>query len=454
MTDDTIKQLIDGSEDIGTLEKGRKDFNTMWLVGNKSGTAYSGLESMGLCSCRLQLQGQRLVAFASVNELRDFYKQRGIKECLQHFEKMSGEDEAQIPDVWAMPHPSFEFVRTGDVVFCPAGMVVVEKAVETSLTARRADWGLFRFLTVRAQPLTQYATTLVEHLYPCADAAAQAEDSLVEDDKVVEPLKPVNVKAEAESMPDAVAEPTAAEAFKAAIVDHNNGLDNGDAQTGGGGESNESAQARAGPGLGPFTVFQLASCLPAKPNPRKPMKPWKSKTPEVEAEATEVEMPDKQVEPDERSDEDQSEQKSRGKGKSAKAKSKAAVEAKRAEAKSKIRAKAKAKSKALESAAGAAQGDDSDDGSQSSQEEKKEKTKKAKHSKKEKSAKDKSDKDEEKKKHKKEKAEKDSKDKDKKEKKARKSAAEKKNEDAARNNLSMMQFLNAPLKKNRAEDVN
>ena len=148
MADDTIKQLIDDSEDIGTLEKGRKDFNTMWLVGNKNGTVYTGLESLGLCSCRLQLQGQRLVAFASVGELRDFYKQRGIKECLELFEKMSGEDEAQIPDSWAMPHLSFEFVRTGDVVFCPAGMVVVEKAVETSITARRGDSGLRRLVTV------------------------------------------------------------------------------------------------------------------------------------------------------------------------------------------------------------------------------------------------------------------------------------------------------------------
>ena len=57
---------------------------------------------------------------------------------------------------------------------------------------------LFGSCKVRAQPLTQYATTLVEHMYPCADAAGQAEDSLV--DETVAALK---VKSEEVSMRDA-----------------------------------------------------------------------------------------------------------------------------------------------------------------------------------------------------------------------------------------------------------
>lgn len=134
--DETIKHIIDESDDSGTLEKGLDSFGTAWLVGNKANTVFSGLESAGLCTCRLQLQGQRLVALASASELIQYYQQRSVKSCLELFEQMSGEEGLEVPDSWSMPQLSFEFVKTGDVMFIPAGMVTVEKAVETSITVR------------------------------------------------------------------------------------------------------------------------------------------------------------------------------------------------------------------------------------------------------------------------------------------------------------------------------
>lgn len=137
MDDSVIKQLVDESEDHATMEKGLSEFQSMWLVGNRAGTVYSGLESQGLCSVRLQLQGQRLVAMVSTNELRDHFKTRGVRDCLQLFQKMNGDDSSvEIPDVWSMPNLSFHFVCTGDVVFIPAGMLIVEKAAETSVSLR------------------------------------------------------------------------------------------------------------------------------------------------------------------------------------------------------------------------------------------------------------------------------------------------------------------------------
>lgn len=135
-----IKELIDDSEDIGTLEKGQKTFDTAWLVGNKAGTNYMGLEAQAMPSCRIQLQGQRLVAMASVNELQQFYKQRGIQDCIDMWKLMNGDagSDCEVPDAWTMPSLCFEFVRTGDVVFCPAGTVIVEKAVESSVSLRHS----------------------------------------------------------------------------------------------------------------------------------------------------------------------------------------------------------------------------------------------------------------------------------------------------------------------------
>ena len=143
--EDTVKQLIDESEDVGTLERGLKDFQSLYLVGNKGGSVYSGLESQGLCTFRLQLQGQRLVALASASELLDFYKKRSVREALQHFEAMNGDaadGEPEVPDCWVMPSLSFEFVRTGHALFCPAGMVVIEKAIEASVSVRPGLQGL------------------------------------------------------------------------------------------------------------------------------------------------------------------------------------------------------------------------------------------------------------------------------------------------------------------------
>ena len=137
MAEEVMHQLVQESEDQSTLERGKGEFDSVWLVGNKPGSVYAGLESQGLCTCRLQLQGQRLVALASTSELIEYYRQRGLPQCLKAFEGMDGsQEDFEVPDVWAMPQLCFEYVRTGDVVFCPAGMVTIEKAVETSISAR------------------------------------------------------------------------------------------------------------------------------------------------------------------------------------------------------------------------------------------------------------------------------------------------------------------------------
>ena len=140
---ETMRTLIDDAEDIGTLEKGYQEFGQLWLVGNKANTVYMGLESQGLCTARLQLQGQRMVALASCREICDFYQTRLVNDALGKFSQMNGDDGPDaVPDCWSMPHLSFEFVKTGDLVFCPAGMVVVEKAIESSISVRPARQGL------------------------------------------------------------------------------------------------------------------------------------------------------------------------------------------------------------------------------------------------------------------------------------------------------------------------
>ena len=140
-----IEALINESEDQGTLERGFQEFGQLWLVGNKPNTVYMGLESQGLCTCRLQLQGQRLVALASAREVCDLYKTRSVNEAIKKFSQLDGDaGEDAVPDCWVMPNLCFHFVTTGDIIFCPAGMVVIEKAIDTSISVRPETQNRFK----------------------------------------------------------------------------------------------------------------------------------------------------------------------------------------------------------------------------------------------------------------------------------------------------------------------
>lgn len=131
-----VQSLIKDAEDEirPELEQGYKDMSTGWIVGAKAGSCYTGLESLGVPTVKLQLQGQRLVALASTSELLSYFRETSVKTACQRFEMMDA--NAELPDSWEMPRLCFEYIKTGDVVFVPAGMVIIEKTVERSVSLR------------------------------------------------------------------------------------------------------------------------------------------------------------------------------------------------------------------------------------------------------------------------------------------------------------------------------
>lgn len=73
-------QLLDGIiASDPELAPARKQLASVWIVGNKVDTVYTGLESQGLCSVRAQIQGGRLIVVAAVDELLAYFQETRIK---------------------------------------------------------------------------------------------------------------------------------------------------------------------------------------------------------------------------------------------------------------------------------------------------------------------------------------------------------------------------------------
>ena len=112
-------------------------FDSLWLVGQKENTGNAGIESAGLCTLQVQMSGGKLMITVSASEIMNHFQTRSVKTAVERLAAIDCVNE--LPDAWVAPSLSAEYIRTGDIVYVPAGFVSIDKAVsDSSMTLRRA----------------------------------------------------------------------------------------------------------------------------------------------------------------------------------------------------------------------------------------------------------------------------------------------------------------------------
>lgn len=148
----------------------------VWILANKEGSVSSGLEAGGFQSLRMQVQGGRLVALADARELCHYYRENSMEKVLDNFGKMNLDN---CPDAWEVPSLSFEYLKTGDLLYTPPGFMIWEKficdtsvALRTNLfyfTAPLADAFMAAMSQVASRPMSELMVMITEHHFPASE---------------------------------------------------------------------------------------------------------------------------------------------------------------------------------------------------------------------------------------------------------------------------------------------
>ena len=113
----------------GEMEDGEKALQGLyglWLTGAKEGTVYAGTDAQALPWLRLQITGGKMVLCGEALELSHFFETTSLPDIRQ---RMMSWQAKSIPDALELQSLSAAFVRTGDLLWMPAGYVMVEKCV-------------------------------------------------------------------------------------------------------------------------------------------------------------------------------------------------------------------------------------------------------------------------------------------------------------------------------------
>lgn len=118
------------------LEPAFQQMTSIWITGRKVETVYTGLDSQGLATLHAQVSGGRLVVLAAVDEVLAYFPaaKRCLKTALDMLTKLSVKE---LPDAFGMPSLCAQYIRTGDVIYCPCGYVAVEKCIQDTSVAVR-----------------------------------------------------------------------------------------------------------------------------------------------------------------------------------------------------------------------------------------------------------------------------------------------------------------------------
>ena len=164
-----------------------QQLKAVWVVANKPDTSSSGLDSQGLGTLRLQVQGGRLVAMAHVSELMHYFRKDSLPEVLAEFQKITDDE---VPDSWEVPSFSCDYVKTGDVTYTPPGFLMAEKCITDASVSVKLHLSFFNdtlaegYQTIMSQvtgkPITTLVASLVDDAYPKAEEGMTREIGLNE----------------------------------------------------------------------------------------------------------------------------------------------------------------------------------------------------------------------------------------------------------------------------------
>ena len=130
-----MESVLKDNEDLAPAFE---QMTSIWITGRKVETVYTGLDSQGLATLHAQVSGGRLLVLAAVDEVLAYFPaaKRCLKTALDMLAKLPAKE---LPDSFAMPSLCAQYIRTGDVVYCPCGFVAVEKCIQdTSVAVRLA----------------------------------------------------------------------------------------------------------------------------------------------------------------------------------------------------------------------------------------------------------------------------------------------------------------------------
>lgn len=103
--------VMDIIDDDAELQAAHVKLSSIWLVGNKQESVYTGLDSQGLATMRLQVSGGRLIALVSTQDMLDFFGGSSISAALEKFKQMNAKES--IPDAFALPSLCSAYLKTG-----------------------------------------------------------------------------------------------------------------------------------------------------------------------------------------------------------------------------------------------------------------------------------------------------------------------------------------------------
>ena len=105
---------------------GVAELETLELAGMKQDHVYAGLDGHGLPSIKLQITGGRMLICADVIDACIFYQTKALAEVR---DALASVEMHSVPDAMAFPSLRAIFVKSGDILFVPGGMLVVEKNI-------------------------------------------------------------------------------------------------------------------------------------------------------------------------------------------------------------------------------------------------------------------------------------------------------------------------------------
>lgn len=104
------------------VREGLKQFQALYLQGNMPLSSNAGVESQGIGTVTILVQGGKLCILADVSETMAFFGMEAVGETIQKFTELK-----EVPDTFALPSLSAVYLKTGDALVLPWGFLCVEK---------------------------------------------------------------------------------------------------------------------------------------------------------------------------------------------------------------------------------------------------------------------------------------------------------------------------------------
>ena len=129
-------EVENGEEAMAALE-------SLHICGAKEGVVYVGLEQQALPTLRLQITGGRMLICCDIKQAMDYWETTNLAEIRTFLGALQ---VSTLPDALVFPGLFATFMRTGDVLYTPAGTMVVEKNINDHNVCLRHDALLFHIV--------------------------------------------------------------------------------------------------------------------------------------------------------------------------------------------------------------------------------------------------------------------------------------------------------------------